>query len=183
MDGASGRIGGISVGEGKRKQMSSRLTKLFRMEASVPSAAEKKDCKTSALDGNGFSELPKKPSPSSLARGKSLSCLQALRDRAITYRFNPVYYPGPQTLISEYAARDEVLEPGITFPRAWCRPLLIYGPVRRLYGQCGVYNRLRCCCHLSHAHLEDAAIKPLSVLYPCPPLFIPNSFLSIREHG
>ncbi|XP_048028718.1 zinc finger protein GLI2b [Megalobrama amblycephala] len=39
------------------------------MEASVPSAAEKKDCKTSALDGNGFSELPKKPSPSSLARG------------------------------------------------------------------------------------------------------------------
>lgn len=49
------------------------LTELFRMEASVPSAAEKKDCKTSALDGNGFSELPKKPSPSSLARGTNLS--------------------------------------------------------------------------------------------------------------
>ncbi|KAK2874673.1 hypothetical protein Q8A67_021826 [Cirrhinus molitorella] len=41
----------------------------IRMEASVPSAAEKKDCKTSSLDGNGFRELPKKPSPSSLARG------------------------------------------------------------------------------------------------------------------
>lgn len=26
-------------------------------------------------------------------------------DRAITYRFNPLYYSGPQTLISEYAAR------------------------------------------------------------------------------
>ncbi|XP_039530154.1 zinc finger protein GLI2b isoform X1 [Pimephales promelas] len=39
------------------------------MEASVPSAAEKKDCKTSALEGNGFSEMPKKPSPSSLTRG------------------------------------------------------------------------------------------------------------------
>ncbi|KAG1950151.1 zinc finger protein GLI2 [Pimephales promelas] len=41
----------------------------FIMEASVPSAAEKKDCKTSALEGNGFSEMPKKPSPSSLTRG------------------------------------------------------------------------------------------------------------------
>ncbi|XP_067287687.1 zinc finger protein GLI2b [Pseudorasbora parva] len=30
---------------------------------------EKKDCKASALDGSGFNELPKKPSPSSLARG------------------------------------------------------------------------------------------------------------------
>ncbi|XP_051531472.1 zinc finger protein GLI2-like [Myxocyprinus asiaticus] len=39
------------------------------MEAGLPTAAEKKDCKTSTLDGNGFSELPKKPSPSSLARG------------------------------------------------------------------------------------------------------------------
>ncbi|XP_055040768.2 zinc finger protein GLI2b isoform X1 [Misgurnus anguillicaudatus] len=37
------------------------------METSVP--IEKKDCKTSALEGHGFSELPKKPSPSSLARG------------------------------------------------------------------------------------------------------------------
>ncbi|XP_051529365.1 zinc finger protein GLI2-like isoform X2 [Myxocyprinus asiaticus] len=39
------------------------------MEAGVPTAAEKKDCKTSALNGNGFSELPKKPSSSSLSRG------------------------------------------------------------------------------------------------------------------
>ncbi len=56
--------------------------------------------------------------------GTSLSCLLALGDRAITYRFNPLYYPGPQTLISEYAARgprDEVLEPGITFPGARSR--------------------------------------------------------------
>lgn len=35
----------------------------------------------------------------------SLSCSPALRDRAITYRFNPLYYSGPQTLISEYAVR------------------------------------------------------------------------------
>uniref|UniRef100_A0A8C2Q627 C2H2-type domain-containing protein n=1 Tax=Cyprinus carpio TaxID=7962 RepID=A0A8C2Q627_CYPCA len=39
------------------------------MEATGHVPSEKKDCKSSALDGNGFSELPKKPSPSSLARG------------------------------------------------------------------------------------------------------------------
>ncbi|RXN23039.1 zinc finger GLI2-like protein [Labeo rohita] len=44
----------------------------IRMEASVPTT-EKKDCKTSSLDGNSFSELPKKPSPSSLARGTNPS--------------------------------------------------------------------------------------------------------------
>uniref|UniRef100_A0A8C1KGF6 GLI family zinc finger 2b n=1 Tax=Cyprinus carpio TaxID=7962 RepID=A0A8C1KGF6_CYPCA len=39
------------------------------MEATGHVPSEKKDCKSSALDGNSFSELPKKPSPSSLARG------------------------------------------------------------------------------------------------------------------
>ncbi|XP_073771966.1 zinc finger protein GLI2b isoform X1 [Danio rerio] len=39
------------------------------MEAGVPSPAEKKDCKSSPLEGNVFSEMPKKPSPSSLSRG------------------------------------------------------------------------------------------------------------------
>uniref|UniRef100_A0A4W4E4K1 C2H2-type domain-containing protein n=1 Tax=Electrophorus electricus TaxID=8005 RepID=A0A4W4E4K1_ELEEL len=32
-------------------------------------AAEKKDCKTTSLDGSGFSDLPKKPSPTLLTRG------------------------------------------------------------------------------------------------------------------
>ncbi|KAL4618039.1 zinc finger protein GLI2-like [Arapaima gigas] len=33
------------------------------METSSPTASEKKDCKASSLEGNGFSEIPKKPSP------------------------------------------------------------------------------------------------------------------------
>lgn len=60
--------------------------------------------------------------------------------------------------------RSHSLEPGVA--------ALIYGCVRRLYGQCVVYNNLRSHCHLSQAHREDAAIKtlcftPLSaIIYP-----------------
>ncbi|XP_072300402.1 zinc finger protein GLI2a [Eucyclogobius newberryi] len=39
------------------------------METTAPTATEKKECKTSALDGSSFSELPKKPSPTTLSRG------------------------------------------------------------------------------------------------------------------
>ncbi|XP_053368739.1 zinc finger protein GLI2b isoform X1 [Clarias gariepinus] len=39
------------------------------METSASTAAEKKECKTAGLDANGFSELPKKPSPTLLSRG------------------------------------------------------------------------------------------------------------------
>uniref|UniRef100_A0A665VXE0 C2H2-type domain-containing protein n=1 Tax=Echeneis naucrates TaxID=173247 RepID=A0A665VXE0_ECHNA len=39
------------------------------METSAPTATEKKECKTSGLDGSSFSELPKKPSPTTLTRG------------------------------------------------------------------------------------------------------------------
>uniref|UniRef100_A0A3B4T5V8 GLI family zinc finger 2a n=1 Tax=Seriola dumerili TaxID=41447 RepID=A0A3B4T5V8_SERDU len=39
------------------------------METSAPTATEKKECKPSGLDGSSFSELPKKPSPTTLTRG------------------------------------------------------------------------------------------------------------------
>ncbi|KAK7938851.1 hypothetical protein WMY93_002177, partial [Mugilogobius chulae] len=39
------------------------------METTAPTATDKKECKTSALDGSSFSELPKKPSPTTLNRG------------------------------------------------------------------------------------------------------------------
>ncbi|XP_028249686.1 zinc finger protein GLI2a [Parambassis ranga] len=39
------------------------------METSAPTATDKKECKTSGLDGSSFSELPKKPSPTTLSRG------------------------------------------------------------------------------------------------------------------
>ncbi|KAL7854659.1 hypothetical protein SRHO_G00168490 [Serrasalmus rhombeus] len=39
------------------------------METSASTAAEKKECKTASLDASGFSELPKKPSPTLLTRG------------------------------------------------------------------------------------------------------------------
>ncbi|XP_030627376.1 zinc finger protein GLI2b [Chanos chanos] len=39
------------------------------METSTPPAAQKKECKGSSLEGNSFSDLPKKTSPSALARG------------------------------------------------------------------------------------------------------------------
>ncbi|CAL8387470.1 unnamed protein product, partial [Gadus morhua 'NCC'] len=38
------------------------------METSAPTATEKKECKGSGLDGSSFSELPKKPSPTTLTR-------------------------------------------------------------------------------------------------------------------
>ncbi|KAM7380921.1 hypothetical protein PAMP_004190 [Pampus punctatissimus] len=42
---------------------------LSAMETSAPTATEKKECKASGLDGSSFSELPKKPSPTTLTRG------------------------------------------------------------------------------------------------------------------
>ncbi|KAF7663412.1 hypothetical protein LDENG_00210860 [Lucifuga dentata] len=39
------------------------------METSAPTATEKKEYKASGLDGSSFSELPKKPSPTTLTRG------------------------------------------------------------------------------------------------------------------
>ncbi|XP_068602239.1 zinc finger protein GLI2a [Brachionichthys hirsutus] len=39
------------------------------METSAPTATEKKEVKGSGLDGSGFSEMPKKPSPTTLTRG------------------------------------------------------------------------------------------------------------------
>ncbi|KAM9805074.1 zinc finger protein GLI2a [Neosynchiropus ocellatus] len=39
------------------------------MDTSAPTATEKKECKGPALDGSSFSELPKKPSPTTLTRG------------------------------------------------------------------------------------------------------------------
>ncbi|KAM6986298.1 zinc finger protein GLI2a [Aplochiton taeniatus] len=39
------------------------------METSTPTATEKKECKPSPLDGSSFSDLPKKPSPTTLSRG------------------------------------------------------------------------------------------------------------------
>ncbi|KAK9538117.1 hypothetical protein VZT92_005672 [Zoarces viviparus] len=39
------------------------------METSAPTATEKKECKGSGLDGSSFSEIPKKPSPTTLTRG------------------------------------------------------------------------------------------------------------------
>lgn len=39
------------------------------METSAATATEKKECKGSGLDGSSFSELPKKPSPTTLTRG------------------------------------------------------------------------------------------------------------------
>nr|XP_023682700.1 zinc finger protein GLI2 isoform X1 [Paramormyrops kingsleyae]XP_023682701.1 zinc finger protein GLI2 isoform X1 [Paramormyrops kingsleyae]XP_023682702.1 zinc finger protein GLI2 isoform X1 [Paramormyrops kingsleyae] len=38
------------------------------METSAPMATEKKECKASSLDGSGFSDLTKKPSPTTVAR-------------------------------------------------------------------------------------------------------------------
>ncbi|TRY88434.1 hypothetical protein DNTS_018865 [Danionella cerebrum] len=49
-------------------QLGSRDLSLVTMEASIPAAVEKKECKPSALDGSSFSEVPKKSSPSSLSR-------------------------------------------------------------------------------------------------------------------
>lgn len=43
------------------------------METSAPTATDKKECKSSGLDGSSFSELPKKPSPTTLTRGTSVS--------------------------------------------------------------------------------------------------------------
>uniref|UniRef100_A0AAV2JVR5 Uncharacterized protein n=1 Tax=Knipowitschia caucasica TaxID=637954 RepID=A0AAV2JVR5_KNICA len=43
------------------------------METKAPTATEKKECKPSALDGSSFSELPKKPSPTTINRGRLLS--------------------------------------------------------------------------------------------------------------
>ncbi|KAJ3593079.1 hypothetical protein NHX12_005416 [Muraenolepis orangiensis] len=40
------------------------------METSAPMATEKKECKGSGLDGSSYSELPKKPAPSLLTRGR-----------------------------------------------------------------------------------------------------------------
>ena len=42
------------------------------METSAPTATEKKECKSSGLDGSSFSEIPKKPSPTTLTRGTAL---------------------------------------------------------------------------------------------------------------
>ncbi|XP_068184781.1 zinc finger protein GLI2a [Antennarius striatus] len=39
------------------------------MDTSSPTATEKKECKASGLDGSSFSEMPKKPSPTTLSRG------------------------------------------------------------------------------------------------------------------
>uniref|UniRef100_A0A3P8U396 GLI family zinc finger 2a n=1 Tax=Amphiprion percula TaxID=161767 RepID=A0A3P8U396_AMPPE len=39
------------------------------METSAPTATDKKECKGAGLDGSSFSELPKKPSPTTLTRG------------------------------------------------------------------------------------------------------------------
>ncbi|KAL1021849.1 hypothetical protein UPYG_G00018840 [Umbra pygmaea] len=41
---------------------------MSRMETSAPAATEKKGLKESGLDGNGFADLPKKPSPSAVTR-------------------------------------------------------------------------------------------------------------------
>ena len=41
------------------------------MENSATKASEKKECKSSALDG-GPTEIPKKPSPTTLTRGTAL---------------------------------------------------------------------------------------------------------------
>ncbi|KAJ4932853.1 hypothetical protein JOQ06_029693, partial [Pogonophryne albipinna] len=45
------------------------------METSAPTATEKKECKGSGLDGSSFSELPKKPSPTTLTRETCLALL------------------------------------------------------------------------------------------------------------
>lgn len=42
------------------------------METSAPTATEKKECKGSGLDGSSFSEIPKKPSPTTLTRGTAI---------------------------------------------------------------------------------------------------------------
>ncbi|XP_036401764.1 zinc finger protein GLI2a [Megalops cyprinoides] len=39
------------------------------METSTSAATEKKECKVSSVEGNSFSDLPKKPAPSAVARG------------------------------------------------------------------------------------------------------------------
>ncbi|XDV30199.1 hypothetical protein PO909_033166 [Leuciscus waleckii] len=38
------------------------------METTSPSTTEKKECKGSGLDGSSFSDLPKKPSPTTASR-------------------------------------------------------------------------------------------------------------------
>ena len=53
------------------------LVRLWRklkssMETSAPTATEKKECKGSDLDGSSFTELPKKPSPTTLNRGTAI---------------------------------------------------------------------------------------------------------------
>ncbi|KAJ8388381.1 hypothetical protein AAFF_G00134070 [Aldrovandia affinis] len=42
------------------------------METSASTATEKKECKVSSMEGNSFSDLPKKPSPSAVAREERL---------------------------------------------------------------------------------------------------------------
>lgn len=42
------------------------------METTAPTATEKKECKGSGLDGSSFSEIPKKPSPTTLTRGTTV---------------------------------------------------------------------------------------------------------------
>jgi len=39
------------------------------METSTPTATDKKECKSSGVGGSSFTELPKKPSPTTLSRG------------------------------------------------------------------------------------------------------------------
>lgn len=49
---------------------------LSTMETSTPMATEKKECKASGLDGNGFSDLTKKPPPTTVARGMPFRILR-----------------------------------------------------------------------------------------------------------
>lgn len=44
-------------------------SELYTMETSAQAASEKKECKGSGLDASSFSDLPKKPSPTTLTRG------------------------------------------------------------------------------------------------------------------
>lgn len=39
------------------------------MDSTTRTASEKKECKSSGLDANSFSDLPKKPSPTTMSRG------------------------------------------------------------------------------------------------------------------
>ncbi|KAL1267604.1 hypothetical protein QQF64_032967, partial [Cirrhinus molitorella] len=48
------------------------LSALLIMETTSPTTTEKKECKGSGLDGSGFSDLPKKPSPTTASRAPHL---------------------------------------------------------------------------------------------------------------